>query len=108
MNGILSVSSFCEVCSAVSRSISWARCLSVVTAESGWPRFLKNWHISSHLLLKSVSSLQRRLNLRNWQNGMAFNNNHNNARNVSFLNLHGDNSTFINLFDKTELIFVVL
>ena len=27
MNGILSVSSFCEVCSAVSRSISWARCL---------------------------------------------------------------------------------
>ena len=26
MNGILSVSSFCEVCSAVSRSISWARC----------------------------------------------------------------------------------
>ena len=34
MNGILSVSSFC-VCSAVSRSISWARCLPVVTAESG-------------------------------------------------------------------------
>ena len=32
--GILSVSSFCEVCSAVSRSISWARCLLVVTAES--------------------------------------------------------------------------
>ena len=32
MNGILSVSSFCEVCSAVSRSIS--RCLPVVTAES--------------------------------------------------------------------------
>ena len=31
MNGILSVSSFCEVCSAVSRSISWARCLLVVT-----------------------------------------------------------------------------
>ena len=27
--------------------------------------FLKNWHISSHLLLKSVSSLQRRLSLRN-------------------------------------------
>ena len=26
--------------------------------------FLKNWHISSHLLLKSVSSLQRRLSLR--------------------------------------------
>ena len=35
MNGILSVSSFFEVCSAVSRSISWARCLPVVTAESG-------------------------------------------------------------------------
>ena len=32
MNGILSVSSFCEVCSAVSRSISWVRCLPVVTA----------------------------------------------------------------------------
>ena len=29
MSGILSVSSFCEVCSAVSRSISWARCLPV-------------------------------------------------------------------------------
>ena len=29
------VSSFCEVCSAVSRSISWARCLPVVAAESG-------------------------------------------------------------------------
>ena len=27
--------------------------------------FLKTWHISSHLLLKSVSSLQRRLSLRN-------------------------------------------
>ena len=35
MNGILSVSLFCEVCSVVSRLISWARCLSVVTAESG-------------------------------------------------------------------------
>ena len=34
-NGILSVSLFCEVCSAASRSISWARCLPVVTAESG-------------------------------------------------------------------------
>ena len=31
----VSVSSFCEVCSAVSPSISWARCLPVVTAESG-------------------------------------------------------------------------
>ena len=35
MNGILSVSSFCEVCFAVFRSISWARCLPVVTKESG-------------------------------------------------------------------------
>ena len=35
VNGILLVSSFCDVCSAVSRSISWARCLPVVTAESG-------------------------------------------------------------------------
>ena len=34
MNGILLVSSFCEVCSAISGSISWARCLSVATAES--------------------------------------------------------------------------
>ena len=35
VNEILLVPSFCVVCSAVSRSISWARCLSVVTAESG-------------------------------------------------------------------------
>ena len=41
MNGILSASSFCEVCSAVSRSISWARCLPVVTAKSGQPRFFE-------------------------------------------------------------------
>ena len=33
VNGILSVPSFCEVCSAVSRSISWAQWLPVVTAE---------------------------------------------------------------------------
>ena len=35
MNGIQLVSSFCDFddCSAVSRSISWARCLPVVTAE---------------------------------------------------------------------------
>ena len=65
MIGILSVSSFCEVFSAVFRSIYWARCLPVVTAESWLPRFLKNWHIFSHLLLKSVSSLQRRLSLGN-------------------------------------------
>ena len=30
MNGILSVSLFCEVCSEVSQSISWAQCLPVV------------------------------------------------------------------------------
>ena len=35
MNGILSVSSFCEVCSAVSRSISWVQFLPGVKAESG-------------------------------------------------------------------------
>ena len=35
VNGIMSVSLFCDVCSAVSRSISWARCLRVITAESG-------------------------------------------------------------------------
>ena len=29
------VSSFCDVCSAISRSISWSRCLPVVTVESG-------------------------------------------------------------------------
>ena len=34
MNEILLVSSFCDVCSVVSRSISWARCLPVGTAES--------------------------------------------------------------------------
>ena len=35
MNEKMSVSSFYEVCSAVSRSISWAPCLPVVRAESG-------------------------------------------------------------------------
>ena len=35
VNGILLVSSFCNVYSALSQSISWARCLPVVTAESG-------------------------------------------------------------------------
>ena len=35
VNGILLVSSFCDVCSAVSRSIYWAQCLPVVTAELG-------------------------------------------------------------------------
>ena len=35
VNGILLVSSFCGDCSAVFRSISWARCLPVVIAESG-------------------------------------------------------------------------
>ena len=34
MNGILSVSSVCEVCSAVSWSISWVPCLAAVIAES--------------------------------------------------------------------------
>ena len=33
VNGILLVSSFCDVCSAVSPSISWARCLLVVTVR---------------------------------------------------------------------------
>ena len=36
VDGILLVSSFCGDCSAVFRSISWARCLPVVTAESGF------------------------------------------------------------------------
>ena len=35
VNGILLVSSFCDVCSAVTRSIYGPRCLPVVTAESG-------------------------------------------------------------------------
>ena len=35
VNGILLVFSLCDVCNAASRSISWARCLPVVTAESG-------------------------------------------------------------------------
>ena len=61
LNGILLVSLFCGVCSAVSRAISWA----------GWPRFLKNWHISSHLKpLKPDSSVQRRLSVRNRENGV--------------------------------------
>ena len=36
VKGILLSSSFCDVCSEVSRSISWTRCLPVVTAESGF------------------------------------------------------------------------
>mgnify|MGYP006964551722 CR=1 FL=1 len=47
--------SFCDVFSAVSRSISWARCLPVVTTES----------VEARLLLKSESSPQMRLSLRN-------------------------------------------
>ena len=35
VSGIRLVSSFFDVCSTVSRSISWARRLPVVTAESG-------------------------------------------------------------------------
>ena len=65
MNGNLFAFSFFDLCSAVSRSISWSRCLPVVTAESVEQRFLKNWHISLHLLLKSESSPQMRLSLRN-------------------------------------------
>ena len=65
MNGYLLVFSFYDVCSAISRSISWARCLSVVTTESVEQRFFKDWHISLHLLLKSESSPQMRLSLRN-------------------------------------------
>ena len=52
MNGNLLVFSFCDVCSAVSRSISRARCLPAVTMEQ-------------RLLLKSESSPQMRLSLRN-------------------------------------------
>ena len=62
MNRILLVSSFCDVCSAVSGSISWARWLPVVTAESGLP-LMKNWHISSHLSLQLRLSLRK---LREW------------------------------------------
>ena len=32
----------CEVCSAISESISWARCLSVVTAESKIKRLTRS------------------------------------------------------------------
>ena len=42
----------------------YTRCMPVVTAESRQPRFLKNWRISSHLLSKLESSLQRRLSLK--------------------------------------------
>ena len=35
MNGILSASSFYDVCSAVPRSISWARCLPVMYDQTG-------------------------------------------------------------------------
>ena len=76
MNVILSVSSFYEVCSAVSRSISWARCLAacgysevrvaaIFKTDKKKTKQTRKGHISSHLLLKSKLSLQRFLSLRN-------------------------------------------
>ena len=63
MNGILSVSSLCELClSVVFLGAVFACGYSGVRVAAF---FEKNWHISSHLLLKSVSSLHRRLSLRN-------------------------------------------
>ena len=55
VNGIMLVSLYCEVCGVVSRLVTWARCLPVAKAESRQLR----------LLLKSESSLQRCLSLRN-------------------------------------------
>ena len=58
MNGILSVSSFCEVCSADFRSISWARCLPVV---------LRNDPETKHIFsLPPLISFKRDKNLGNF------------------------------------------
>ena len=66
LNGKLFAFSFCDVCSAVSRSISWSRCLPVVTAESMEQRFLKKLaHFLAFQMLKSESSLQMRISIRN-------------------------------------------
>ena len=61
MNGILPVSLFFEVCSAVSRSISWARCLlahflafvvkvGVVTAEASRSEKLRKRDVIIYVL----------------------------------------------------------
>ena len=64
MNGILSVSSFCEVCSAVSRSISWAQCLPVV---------LRNDPETKHIFsLPPLISFKRDKNLGNFLVRSAF------------------------------------
>ena len=42
-----------------------ALCLLLLITGSGYPRVLKNWHISSAFSEKSVSSLQSRRSLRN-------------------------------------------
>ena len=65
VNGIRSFSSFSDVCSADCQSICCARCWPVLATESGYSRFLKNWHISSDFLEKSESSLHTRRSLRN-------------------------------------------
>ena len=64
-NVSLLVSSFCDVCSAVSKTISWVPRLPVSTVESGWLRFLKNWHISSQLLKSVFRAVDERTNLAN-------------------------------------------
>ena len=49
VNGILLVSSFCDVCGAVSRSLSWVRCLQVVTAEFRVAMFFDNFLFGNHV-----------------------------------------------------------
>ena len=63
MNGILSVSSFCEVCSAISGSISWARCLSVVTAESEQPALFFAFIVKVGVVTAEASQSEK---LREW------------------------------------------
>ena len=64
VNGILLVSWFCDNSSAVSRSISWARCLPVDSGVWVAPFFEKLAHFLT-FVVKSESLLKRRLSLRN-------------------------------------------
>ena len=52
VNEILLVSSFCDVCSAVSRSISWARCLPGYSRVRSVAFFEKLAHFLAFVVIK--------------------------------------------------------
>ena len=74
VNEILSLFSFCDVCSADCRSIYWARWKPALynRSEAGETCLSKKSHISSDFKEKSESSLKRRRSLRNWKYGLEF------------------------------------